>query len=56
MKERDDILLEKFNVIDKKFESKFFEFDYIFGKKGKWLEEEIRDLVEERNVLIEKKR
>ncbi|CAG7894024.1 unnamed protein product [Brassica rapa] len=56
MKERDDILLEKLNAIDKKLESKLSELDHTFGKKGKRLEEEIRDLAEERNALTEKKR
>ncbi|XP_018446323.1 uncharacterized protein LOC108817980 [Raphanus sativus] len=56
MKERDDILLEKLNSIDKKLESKLSELDHTFGKKGKRLEEEIRDLAEERNALTEKKR
>lgn len=56
MKERDNILLEKLNTIDKKLEEKLAELDYTFGKKGKVLEEEIRDLAEERNALTEKKR
>ncbi|KAE8077550.1 hypothetical protein FH972_016106 [Carpinus fangiana] len=56
MKERDDILLEKLNAIDKKLEEKLAELDHTFGKKGKILEEEIRDLAEERNELTEKKR
>lgn len=56
MKERDDILLEKLNAIDKKLEEKLAELDHTFGKKGKLLEEEIRDLAEERNALTEKKR
>uniref|UniRef100_A0A1J3IX82 30S ribosomal protein S5 n=1 Tax=Noccaea caerulescens TaxID=107243 RepID=A0A1J3IX82_NOCCA len=56
MKERDDILLEKLNAIDKKLENKLSELDHTFGKKGKRLEEEIRDLAEERNALTEKKR
>lgn len=56
MKERDDILLEKLNAIDKKLEEKLAELDHTFGKKGKLLEEEIRDLAEERNELTEKKR
>ncbi|GAV91816.1 Ribosomal_S5 domain-containing protein [Cephalotus follicularis] len=56
MKERDDILLEKLNAIDWTLEEKLAELDYTFGKKGKALEEEIRDLAEERNVLTEKKR
>ncbi|KAF2563366.1 hypothetical protein F2Q70_00016599, partial [Brassica cretica] len=55
-KERDDILLEKLNAIDKKLESKLSELDHTFGKKGKRLEEEIRDLAEDRNALTEKKR
>lgn len=56
MKERDNILLEKLNAIDKKLEEKLAELDYTFGRKGKLLEEEIRDLAEERNALTEKKR
>ncbi|KAK9289600.1 hypothetical protein L1049_007756 [Liquidambar formosana] len=56
MKEKDDILLEKLNAIDKKLEEKLAELDHTFGKKGKVLEEEIRDLAEERNALTEKKR
>ena len=56
MKEKDDILLEKLNSIDKKLEVKLAELDHTFGKKGKLLEEEIRDLAEERNALTEKKR
>ncbi|KAG2312037.1 hypothetical protein Bca4012_026569 [Brassica carinata] len=56
MKERDDILLNKLNAIDKILESKLSELDHTFGKKGKRLEEEIRDLAEERNALTEKKR
>lgn len=56
MKERDDILLEKLNAIDRKLETKLAELEHTFGKKGKLLEEEIRDLAEERNSLTEKKR
>lgn len=56
MKERDDILLEKLNAIDKQLEEKLGELDHTFGKKGKVLEEQIRDLAEERNSLTEKKR
>ncbi|KAI4305145.1 hypothetical protein L6164_028530 [Bauhinia variegata] len=56
MKENDNILLEKLDAIDKKLEKKLAELDYTFGKKGKLLEEEIRDLAEERNELTEKKR
>lgn len=56
MKEKDDILLEKLNAIDRKLEEKLANLDHTFGKKGKLLEEEIRDLAEERNSLTEKKR
>ncbi|KAL3520446.1 hypothetical protein ACH5RR_018595 [Cinchona calisaya] len=56
MKEKDDILLEKLAAIDKKLEEKLAELDHTFGRKGKLLEEEIRDLAEERNSLTEKKR
>lgn len=56
MKERDDILLEQLSAIDKKLEEKLADLDHTFGKKGKVLEEEIRDLAEERNTLTEKKR
>ncbi|KAM7463534.1 hypothetical protein LguiA_031655 [Lonicera macranthoides] len=56
MKEKDDILLEKLNAIDRKLEEKLADLDHTFGKKGKLLEEEIRDLAEERNSLTEKKR
>ncbi|XP_031260369.1 uncharacterized protein LOC116118525 [Pistacia vera] len=56
MKERDDRLLEKLNAIDKKLEEKLAQLDHTFGRKGKLLEEEIRDLAEERNELTEKKR
>ncbi|KAK6926217.1 Ribosomal protein S5, N-terminal [Dillenia turbinata] len=56
MRERDDILLEKINAIDKQLEEKLSALDHTFGKKGKALEEEIRDLAEERNSLTEKKR
>ena len=56
MKERDDILLQKLSAIDKKLEEKLAALDHTFGKKGKLLEEEIRDLAEDRNSLTEKKR
>ncbi|CAH9051525.1 unnamed protein product [Cuscuta europaea] len=56
MKERDDILLEKLNTIDKKLEAKLAELEHTFGRKGKHLEEQIRDLADERNSLTEKKR
>ncbi|XP_059625113.1 uncharacterized protein LOC132268295 [Cornus florida] len=56
MKEKDDKLLEKLNAIDKKLEEKLAQLDHTFGKKGRVLEEEIRDLAEERNSLTEKKR
>lgn len=55
-KERDDVLIEKLNAIEKKIEEKLAELDHTFGKKGRVLEEEIKDLVEERNSLSEKKR
>ncbi|KAF5191297.1 30S ribosomal protein S5 [Thalictrum thalictroides] len=54
--DKDDVLLEKLNDIDKKLEEKLAELDNTFGKKGRVLEEEIRDLAEERNELTEKKR
>ena len=56
MKEKDNILLAKLDAIDKKLEEKLAELEYTFGRKGKFLEEEIRDLAEERNELTEKKR
>lgn len=55
-KEKDDVLIEKINAIEKKLEEKLAELDHTFGKKGRVLEEEIRELVEERNSLTEKKR
>jgi small subunit ribosomal protein S5 len=55
-KERDDMLIEKLNAIEKKIEDKLQLLDHTFGKKGRVLEEEIKDLVEERNSLSEKKR
>ncbi|OWM68601.1 hypothetical protein CDL15_Pgr023566 [Punica granatum] len=56
MKEKDDILVAQINEIDRKLEEKLADLDHTFGRKGKALEEEIRDLAEERNALIEKKR
>ncbi|GAA0168980.1 ribosomal protein [Lithospermum erythrorhizon] len=56
MKEKDDILLEKLTAIDKILEEKLAALDHTFGRKGKLLEEEIRDLAEERNSLTEQKR
>ncbi|KAK4796633.1 hypothetical protein SAY86_028959 [Trapa natans] len=56
MKEKDDMLIAKINEIDKKLEEKLADLDHTFGRKGKALEEEIRDLAEERNALIETKR
>ncbi|MED6168008.1 hypothetical protein PIB30_008028 [Stylosanthes scabra] len=56
MKEKDNILLAKLDAIDRKLEEKLAELEYTFGRKGKLLEEEIRDLAEERNELTEKKR
>lgn len=55
-KEQDDAYTEKLNVIEKKLEEKLAQLDHSFGKKGRVLEEEIRELVEERNGLTEKKR
>ncbi|KAL5200102.1 hypothetical protein ABZP36_021305 [Zizania latifolia] len=55
-KEKDDILIEKLNAIEKKIEDKLAQLDHTFGKKGRVLEEEIKDLVEERNSLADKKR
>ncbi|WOK92701.1 hypothetical protein Cni_G01392 [Canna indica] len=55
-KEKDDVLIEKLNAIEKKLEEKLELLDHTFGKKGRVLEEEIRELVEERNTLTEKKR
>lgn len=56
LKEKDTILLEKLNELDKKLEQKLAELDHTFGRKGRLLEEEIRDLAEERNSLTEQKR
>lgn len=56
MKEKDNKLLEKLEAIDKKLEEKLAELEYTFGRKGKVLEEEIRDLAEERNSLTETRR
>lgn len=56
LEDKDDVLLEKLNAIDRQIEQKLLELDHTFGKKGKVLEEEIRDLAEERNSLTEKKR
>eukprot|EP00262_Sarcandra_glabra_P013379 TRINITY_DN3693_c0_g4_i1.p1 TRINITY_DN3693_c0_g4~~TRINITY_DN3693_c0_g4_i1.p1 ORF type:complete len:514 (+),score=125.08 TRINITY_DN3693_c0_g4_i1:131-1672(+) len=56
IKEKDDMLLEKLNAIDQKLEQKLAELDRTFGKKGRVLQDEIRDLAEERNSLVEKKR
>ncbi|KAL3833935.1 hypothetical protein ACJIZ3_008671 [Penstemon smallii] len=56
LKEKDTILLKKLNELDKKLEKKLADLEYTFGKKGKLLEEEIRNLAEERNSLTEEKR
>ncbi|CAN6447860.1 unnamed protein product [Victoria cruziana] len=56
IEDKDDMLLEKLNAIDRQIEQKLLELDHTFGKKGKVLEEDIRDLAEERNSLTEKKR
>jgi small subunit ribosomal protein S5 len=55
-KEKDDMLIKKLNAIEKKIEKKLADLDHTFGKKGRVLEEEIKDLVEERNSLTDKKR
>ncbi|CAM0947950.1 unnamed protein product [Alopecurus aequalis] len=55
-KEKDDMLIEQLNSIEKKIEQKLADLDHTFGKKGRVLEEEIKDLVEERNSLTDKKR
>lgn len=55
-KDRDDILREKLEAIDKKLEAKLALLDITFGKKGRALEEEIKDIAEERNTLTEKAR
>lgn len=56
LKEKDNILLAKLEAIDRKLEEKLAELEYTFGRKGKALEEEIKDLAEERNELTEQKR
>jgi small subunit ribosomal protein S5 len=55
-KEKDDRLIEQLNSIEKKIEDKLADLDHTFGKKGRVLEEEIKNLVEERNSLTDKKR
>lgn len=55
-KDKDDILREKLEAIDKKLEAKLALLDITFGKKGRALEEEIKDIAEERNALTEKAR
>ncbi|KAJ3693273.1 hypothetical protein LUZ60_008753 [Juncus effusus] len=54
-KGKDDMLMEKLNAIEKKIEEKLTLLDHTFGKKGRVLEEEIKELVEERNSLSERK-
>ncbi|KAK1266603.1 hypothetical protein QJS04_geneDACA000164 [Acorus gramineus] len=56
LKEKDRILLQKIDDLEKKLEEKISLLDHTFGKKGKVLEEEIKVLTEERNALIEEKR
>ncbi|GAB2282384.1 hypothetical protein Dimus_016929 [Dionaea muscipula] len=56
IKEKDDILFEKISAIDAKLEEKLAQLDHTFGKKGRLLEEEIRQLADERNSLTENKR
>ncbi|KAG9455986.1 hypothetical protein H6P81_000494 [Aristolochia fimbriata] len=55
-RDKDDILQEQLDAIDKKLQEKLADLDITFGKKGKALEEEIKELAEERNALMEKKR
>lgn len=50
-KDKDDMLIEKLNSIEK-----MADLDQTFGKKGRVMEEEIKDLVVERNSLTDKKR
>ncbi|XP_026416892.1 uncharacterized protein LOC113312349 [Papaver somniferum] len=54
--DKDDILIEKINAIDSKLEEKLAALDHTFGKKGRVLEEEIKELAEEKNCLNEEKR
>ncbi|XP_026455774.1 uncharacterized protein LOC113356774 isoform X2 [Papaver somniferum] len=54
--DKDDILMEKLNAIDSKLEEKLAALDHTFGKKGRVLEEEIKELAEEKNSLTEEKR
>ncbi|XP_078427672.1 ribosomal protein S5 family protein [Wolffia australiana] len=54
MKEEDEKLLQKFNDLDKKLEEKLAELEHTFGKKGRALEEEIKELADERSALTEK--
>ncbi|KAI3866604.1 hypothetical protein MKX03_023816 [Papaver bracteatum] len=54
--DKDVILMEKINAIDIKLEEKLATLDYTFGKKGRVLEEEIKELAEEGNCLTGKKR
>ncbi|GAB2248479.1 hypothetical protein Droror1_Dr00008361 [Drosera rotundifolia] len=56
IKEKDDVLYERISAIDAKLEEKLAQLDHTFGRKGRALEEEIRNLAEERNSLTEKKR
>ncbi|KAF3326017.1 hypothetical protein FCM35_KLT09097 [Carex littledalei] len=55
-KEEDDELKEKLSAIEKKIEEKLTQLDHTFGKKGRVLEAEIKELVEERNLLAERKK
>lgn len=56
IKEKDNELLTKLDAIDKKLEEKLAVLEHTFGRRGLALEEEIRDLAEERNSYTEKKR
>lgn len=55
MREKDTVLVAKLSELDKQLEQKLADLEHTFGKKGKLLEEEIKDLAEERNSLTEKK-
>ncbi|KAF9605672.1 hypothetical protein IFM89_018015 [Coptis chinensis] len=51
--DKDAELLEKLSAIDKNLEDKLALLDHTFGRKGRALEEEIKDLADERNALTE---
>ncbi|KAF9591214.1 hypothetical protein IFM89_002869 [Coptis chinensis] len=53
--DKDAELLEKLSAIDKNLEDKLTLLDHTFGRKGRAIEEEIKDLADERNALTEAK-